>query len=51
MSKKPHHMHALTKGSATHLHKEGHITKEQHDEIVRHAERGMKAARKGKEKD
>lgn len=51
MSKKPHHMHALTKASASHLHKGGHITKEHHDEIVEHAERGMKSARKAKEKE
>lgn len=51
MSKKPHHMHALTKGSATHLHREGHIDKKTHDEIVKHAERGMKSARKSKERE
>jgi hypothetical protein len=46
---KPHHMHALTKASATHLLNEGHIDRETHREIVRHAERGMKAARKDRD--
>lgn len=43
---KPHHMHALDKASARTLHKAGYIDREKHDEIVKHAERGMKAARK-----
>ena len=47
---KPHHMHALTKASATHLLNSGHIDKDQHREIVKDAERGMKTApRKGRE--
>jgi hypothetical protein len=37
------HMHALTKGSAVHLHKAGHITAEHRNKIVKSAERGMKA--------
>lgn len=48
---KPHHMHALDKASATHLFKAGHIDSNTHDEIVRHAERGMRAARKAKERE
>ena len=42
---KPHHHHALTKASATHLFRAGHIDEATHDEIVKHAERGMKKAR------
>lgn len=45
---KPHHMHALTKGSATHLYRHGHINKKTHDEIVAEAERGMARAKKAK---
>jgi len=39
-----HHEHALAKASATHLLKMGHIDKDQHREIVKDAERGMKTA-------
>jgi hypothetical protein len=47
---KPHHHHALVKASATHLFNSGHLDQEQHDEIVKHAERGMaKAKRANKE--
>jgi len=42
---KPHHHHALTKASATHLFRAGHIDHQTHRKIVQHAERGMKAAR------
>lgn len=49
--KHPHHMHALTKASATHLLNTGHIDRDQHREIVAHAERGMKAARKARERE
>lgn len=45
MAKMPHHMHALTKGSAKHLHKAGHITAAARDKIIKSAERGMKASR------
>jgi hypothetical protein len=48
---KPHHMHALTKGSAKHLFNHGHIDRETHDEIVAHAEKGMRNARKAKERE
>lgn len=41
----PHHIHALVKASAKHLFNQGHINHEQHREIVKHAEKGMKAAR------
>lgn len=48
MAKKvPHHMHALTKASATHLHKHGHISAQQHKQIVSKAEKGMAGARGG----
>ena len=47
-SAKPHHMHALTKASATHLLNGGHIDREQHGKIVKHAERGMKQALKAR---
>ena len=40
-----HRQHALTKASATHLLNSGHIDRQTHKEIVKHAERGMKAAR------
>ena len=48
-SNKPHHMHALDKGAATHLLRGGHIDQETHDEIVKHAERGMAKAKRAKE--
>lgn len=48
-SNKPHHMHALDKGAAKHLLLGGHLDKEQHDEIVKHAERGMAKAKRAKE--
>lgn len=38
------HDHALAKGSANHLLRMGHIDKDQHREIVKDAERGMKTA-------
>lgn len=44
MSKKPHHMHALTKASATHLHRQGHLSSAQHKKIVSAAEAGMSGA-------
>jgi hypothetical protein len=45
MSKKPHHMHALTKASAKHLHAMGHIPASHRDQIIKSAERGMRAAK------
>lgn len=42
-TKAPFHMHALSKGSAVHLHKAGHITAAHRDKIIKHAEKGMKA--------
>jgi hypothetical protein len=42
-------MHALTKASAQHLLNAGHIDGKKHKEIVAHAERGMKAARKDRD--
>lgn len=45
MAKKPHNMHALTKGSAKHLHSMGHITAATRDKIIKSADRGMKGAR------
>lgn len=45
MAIKPHYHHALTKGSAVHLHKSGHITAAARDKIIKSAERGMKASR------
>lgn len=41
-----HRNHALSKASAEHLFREGHIDRDQHREIIADAERGMKAARK-----
>jgi hypothetical protein len=38
---KPFLMHALSKASATHLHKQGHISKQKHNEIVKHADKNM----------
>ena len=46
---KPQHHHALVKASATHLFRAGHLDQEQHDEIVKHAERGMAKANRAKE--
>lgn len=45
MATKPHYHHALTKGSAVHLHKAGHITAAARDKIIKSADRGMKAAK------
>lgn len=45
MAKKPHHMHALTKASAKHLHAMGHIPASHRDKIIASAERGMKGAK------
>jgi hypothetical protein len=45
---KPFHMHALTKASAKHLHKHGHISKQKHNEIVKHADKNMDRLRKAK---
>lgn len=45
MAKKPHHMHALTKASAKHLHSMGHIPASKRDQIIKSADRGMKGAR------
>jgi hypothetical protein len=45
-----HRGHALTKASATHLLNAGHLDEDHHAEIVKHAEKGMKAARKEREK-
>lgn len=42
---KPHHHHALTKASAVHLHRAGQIPASQRDQIIKSADRGMKAAR------
>lgn len=44
MAKQPHHMHALTKASAVHLHKAGHIPASKRDQIIKSADRGMKGA-------
>jgi hypothetical protein len=43
-----HRTHALSKASAVHLHRQGHITKDVHDEIVAHAEKNMAKANKAK---
>ena len=48
-SEHPHRHHALVKASATYLRKHGHIDDGQHDEIVKHAERGMAKAKRAKE--
>lgn len=45
LNREEHRHHALTKASATHLRNAGHIDDEQHAEIVKHAEKGMKAAK------
>jgi len=45
MAKKPHHMHALTKASAKHLHAMGHIPAAHRDKIIASAERGMRGAK------
>ena len=42
-NKMPFHLHALSKASAKHLHKAGHIKSDHYKKIVAHAERGMKA--------
>jgi hypothetical protein len=44
----PHHMHALTKASATHLLRAGHINRSTHRGIVQQAEAGMKAAKRAR---
>jgi hypothetical protein len=46
-----HRGHALTKASATHLLRSGHIDRAQHRDIVKDAERGMKAARGKRERE
>ena len=40
-----HRQHALSKGSAKHLLNQGYIDAKKHNEIVKHAEKGMKAAK------
>lgn len=50
-SKASHFHHASMKGHATALFRHGHLDKEQHDEIVKHAERGMAKAKKASEKE
>ena len=44
--RKPHHIHALNKASAENLHRQGLIDDEKHAEIVRHAEAGMRRAKR-----
>lgn len=44
--RKPHHAHALNKASAENLHRQGLIDDETHADIVRHAEAGMKRAKR-----
>ena len=45
---KPHFHHALTKASAVHLHKAGHIPASHRDRIIKSAEKGMAAAKGAK---
>jgi hypothetical protein len=44
--RKPHHIHALNKASAENLHRQGLIDDATHGDIMRHAEAGMKRAKR-----
>lgn len=48
MNRDKHRHHALCKASAKCLLNAGHIEQDQHDEIVARADKGMKAAKRGK---
>lgn len=51
MNRDKHREHALTKASATHLLNAGHIDADKHAEIVKDAERGMRAAKREQPKE